>query len=71
MAEAEYQCWGDDKEDLTNKVTQELAKLPKKDSSTVFYSAAMKVAGKAADRGPRKIMVTCGKGHENVFTIED
>jgi hypothetical protein len=65
-----YQCWGDDKEDLTNKVEQALAALPSNSGPTVVYGV-MGLVGKPLSRGPRKILVICGKSHENVFTVED
>jgi hypothetical protein len=63
-----YKCWGDDAEDLTDKVEQALAALPQDDGPAVVYGL-MKIKGDTPDRGPRKIMVTCGKGHENIFEI--
>jgi hypothetical protein len=65
-----YKCWGKHAEDLSDKVEQALAALPDDDGPTVVYGL-MSLRGNKPDRGPRKIMVTCGEGHENVFEIDD
>jgi hypothetical protein len=61
-----YQCWGDDHEDLTEKV--ERAKL-QGDSKVVFGVKMFEKQAKPDE--PRVVMVVCSKGHENVFEIGD
>ncbi len=63
---AEYQCWGDDHEDLTERVEQAIAALPSK--GVITYGITWTGSDK---RPPRQVMVVCAKGHENVFAIED
>lgn len=64
---AEYQCWGDDHEDLTAKVEQAVAALPKGGGIVTF---GLRWTGKDESSSHRQVMVTCTKGHENVFTVE-
>lgn len=64
-----YRCWGEHAEDLTDKVKQAISELPDDDETIVY--GLMKAVGDSPKGSPRKIMVTCGKGHENVFTIDD
>jgi len=64
----QYQCWGEDKEDLTEKVEVATAALPDDGGTTVVFGVR-KLLGRDKPRGARKVMVTCAKGHENVFTI--
>lgn len=61
-----YQCWGDDKEDLTEKV--EIEKKKHGSDGVVVYRLRG-LFTKKPDQ-PRKVRVTCAKGHENVFVVE-
>lgn len=63
---AEYQCWGEDHEDLTDRVKQAVAALPK--NGIITYG--VRWTG-SEERPPRQVVVVCAKGHENVFPIED
>ncbi len=62
-----YQCWGEDHEDLTEKVKEAIASLPAPSGGAVVYG----LRRTAARREPRRVLVSCTKGHENVFEIED
>jgi hypothetical protein len=62
-----YQCWGEDKEDLTKKVEIERKRL---EGETVVFYRLRGVMGRTRKRkGPRKVRVTCAKGHKNVFEV--
>lgn len=60
-----YECWGDDHEDLTQKVEEELA-----NGGTVTFGVTGSI-GRPRKSSPRKVLVICSKGHENVFIVED
>jgi hypothetical protein len=65
-----YRCWGDDGEDLTEKVERAKEESGGDGGVVVF---GVKMFEKRASRpyDPRVVMVACSKGHENVFEIGD
>jgi hypothetical protein len=62
-----YECWGDDHENLTEKVEE--AKAAANSGKQIVFGIGGFV-GKKKSPKPRKIRVICSKGHENVFTVE-
>ena len=60
-----YRCWGDDSEDLTEKVEVAVAALEKE--TITFY--AFRRETREPDKR-RQVMVKCSKEHENVFDVE-
>ena len=63
MADEPYTCWGDDGEDLSEQVRKKANPNP----STVV---AVRNMGRAARPRRWRVVVTCSKGHDNVFEGE-
>lgn len=60
-----YECWGDDHEDLTEKVEEAIAR--QKNSVPVVFT----LSRPGSEQEPLKVLVTCAHGHENVFEIKE
>jgi hypothetical protein len=63
-----YQCWGEDHEDLTEKVEVAKAALPPGGGKVVVFGLKGP-SRRSKPPEPRLVMVTCAKGHENVFEV--
>ena len=70
-----YQCWGPDKEDLTDQVAR-VAASQGDTVVTIFRWDIGKALNTMLNRlrraAPRenRIVVVCSKGHENVFVVK-
>ena len=64
-----YQCWGEDHEDLTEKVEVAKAAHSDDDNRVVIFGVKM-TRRQVKPRSPRVVMVTCSEGHENIFEVD-
>jgi hypothetical protein len=55
-----YICWGDDKEDLTERMYEEM--------KAITYACDLEGVA-FGKRKRRRICVVCSKGHENIFEV--
>ncbi len=78
MSDSEYICWGDDREDLTDKVKELIGPRP-----NIPISMSIPVAGVGGNLKQKitkvfnnfkkktlRISVECSKGHKNIFNIK-
>jgi hypothetical protein len=61
-----YICWGEDKEDLTAAVIASLSSGSSA-GATAFQDAVMETD---AQSNAKTVIVTCSKGHQNVFDVK-
>jgi hypothetical protein len=69
-----HECWGEDREDLTEKVEVAEALLPgggdgRDCGSTVFALTGLGRRANSPTPDPRVVLVNCTKGHENIFEV--
>lgn len=61
-----YLCWGDDQEDLTEKVKSEL----RHHGCSTYTCKVVPIAFGKRKNNKLEICVWCNQGHENIFEVK-